>query len=57
MSRVPQRNVYVREDDAELWEWAQQYARTHRWTTSAVVMMALEKFRAEVAEKRGDRSD
>lgn len=52
MSRVPQRNVYVREDDAELWEWAQQYAKTHRWTTSAVVMMALERFRDEVQPKR-----
>jgi hypothetical protein len=43
-----QRNVYVREDDRALWEWATAHAKAHRWTTSAVVMMALEKLRDEV---------
>lgn len=37
--------VYVRQDDEELWRWAQAWAHAHRMAVSAVVMTALEAFR------------
>ena len=52
MPHVPQRNIYVREEDRELWEWVQAYARAHRMTVSAVVMTAIERYRAEREQGR-----
>lgn len=40
-------SVYVSERDTALWRWAEQYAREHRMPTSQLVMMALERYRAE----------
>lgn len=54
MSNVPQHSVYVRSEDRELWDWAQAYARAHRWTTSAVVMIALERLREEIQRQSHD---
>jgi hypothetical protein len=40
--------IYVREDDAELWEWAVAYARSKRMPVSGLVMNALEAYREQV---------
>lgn len=39
--------VYVRDEDVELWQWAEAYARKRRMPTSGLVMAALEAYRAE----------
>ncbi|PSK90580.1 hypothetical protein CLV30_1385 [Haloactinopolyspora alba] len=36
--------VYVKEDDVELWERAEAYAKAHRLTMSALVLTALEAY-------------
>jgi hypothetical protein len=40
--------IYVREDDAELWEWAVAYAKSKRMPVSGLVMNALEAYREQV---------
>lgn len=42
------KTIYVRDDDAELWEWAVTYAKAHRMPVSGLIMTALERYRAEV---------
>jgi hypothetical protein len=37
--------IYVRDDDAELWEWAVTYARSNRMPVSGLVMNALQAYR------------
>lgn len=44
--------VYVSERDEPLWRWARDYARHTRRSLSAVVLMALERLRAEVESER-----
>jgi hypothetical protein len=39
--------IYVRDEDAELWEWAVAYARAHRMPVSGVVLNALQAFREQ----------
>ena len=56
MPNMPQRNIYVREEDRELWEWVQAYARAHRMTVSAVVMTAIERLRAEREQDNSSRA-
>ncbi len=38
------RNIYIREDDRELWERAERYARVRRLTMSALIMNALDEY-------------
>lgn len=45
-------SVYVRDDDLELWERAEKYARRHRMPISGLVMAALEAYLADQDEKR-----
>ena len=47
--------VYVREQDVELWERAERYARSHRLTMSALVLTALEQYLAELTDDDQDR--
>lgn len=42
------KNLYVSDRDMELWQWTERYAYENRHAVNAVVMMALERFRAEV---------
>jgi hypothetical protein len=37
-------SVYVRDDDLELWERAEKYARKHRMPVSGLIMAALEAY-------------
>jgi hypothetical protein len=41
---VPNKTIYVRDDDLPLFERAVQYAKRHRSTLSGVIAMALEEF-------------
>lgn len=41
------KSLYVREDDAELWERAEAYAKARRLPMSALVMTALERYLAD----------
>jgi hypothetical protein len=43
--------VYVRDEDVELWERAERYAKARRLTMSALVLTALEAYLA--TEKSG----
>jgi len=36
--------IYVREEDMELWERAEAFARSRRLNTSALVLLALERY-------------
>jgi predicted RNA-binding protein YlxR (DUF448 family) len=38
-----QRGIYVRGSDVELWQRAEQFAKSRRLTMSATIMMALER--------------
>ena len=40
--------IYVRREDAELWEWAVAFARSRRMPVSGLVMTALEEYRRKV---------
>jgi hypothetical protein len=40
--------IYVRDSDAELWEWAVAYARARRMPVSGLVMNALQAYREQV---------
>ncbi len=42
--------VYVRDEDVELWERAERYAKARRLTMSALVLTALEAYLATEAE-------
>lgn len=42
--------VYVRDQDVELWERAERYARSQRLTMSALVLTALEQYLIDVVE-------
>jgi hypothetical protein len=52
-------SVYVRDDDLELWERAEKYARRHRMPISGLVLAALEEFLAAAGpdEKRPGRRE
>lgn len=39
--------IYVRDDDADLWERAERYAKARRLPMSALVMNALERYLAD----------
>jgi hypothetical protein len=39
-------SVYVRDEDADLWAQAEQYARMRRLSMSALVLTALEQYLA-----------
>jgi hypothetical protein len=39
--------VYVRDDDVELWERAEEYAKKRRMPVSGLVMAALEAYLGE----------
>jgi hypothetical protein len=39
--------IYVREDDLDLWERAEAYAKARRMPVSGLVMAALEAYLAE----------
>jgi hypothetical protein len=36
--------IYVRDDDADLWERAERYAKARRLPMSALIMNALEQY-------------
>lgn len=40
-------SVYVRDDDLELWERAERYARKHRMPVSGLILAALEAYLVE----------
>lgn len=42
--------VYVRDDDAELWERAEAFARERRLNMSALVLLALERYLSDEGE-------
>jgi hypothetical protein len=44
------KSLYVRDEDLDLWEQAERYARTRRLSMSALVMTALERYLAEVED-------
>ena len=46
------KTVYVRKEDAAVWERAEQYARVRRLSMSALVITALEQFLAGEAQTR-----
>jgi len=48
-------SVYVRDDDLDLWERAEAYARRRRMPVSGLIMAALEAFLTD-AEPDGKRS-
>lgn len=50
------RTIYVREEDVALWERAEQYARAHRLTMSALILTALERYLADVEEDQDSSS-
>lgn len=39
-----QKGIYVKDDDIDLWERAEAYARARRITMSALIMNALERY-------------
>jgi hypothetical protein len=45
--------VYVRDEDVDLWERAERYAKARRLPMSALVMTALERFLAAEEQDRG----
>lgn len=49
--------VYVRDQDVELWERAERYARGQRLTMSALVLTALERYLTEVIEEDDESSN
>lgn len=51
MPKVPQKTIYVREEDVELWEHAVAYAKARRLPVSSLLMNALQEY----FERRGDR--
>jgi hypothetical protein len=44
-------SVYVRDEDLDVWERAERYARARRLPMSALVMTALERYLATEDEK------
>jgi hypothetical protein len=46
------KTIYVRVEDQDLWDRAEQYANARRLTMSALIMTALEKF---LDDHGGDR--
>lgn len=57
MANVPQKNIYVREKDVELWEWAVSYAEARRMTVSGLLMNALEDYREKIEQDRDPETD
>ena len=47
LSMGKQVSVYVRDEDVELWERAERFAKARRLPMSALVMTALESYLAE----------
>jgi hypothetical protein len=41
------KTVYVREDDAALWDRAERFAKARRLSMSALIMTALEQYLAD----------
>lgn len=54
---MPQKNIYVREKDVELWEWAVSYAEARRMTVSGLLMNALEDYREKIEQDRDPETD
>jgi hypothetical protein len=44
-------SVYVRDEDLDLWERAERYARKRRLAVSALIMTALEHYLAADGER------
>jgi hypothetical protein len=44
MPKVPQKTIYVREEDVELWERAVAYAKARRLPVSSLLMNALQEY-------------
>lgn len=40
--------VYVRDEDAELWQWAVDYARARRMPVSGLIMNLIQELRERV---------
>jgi hypothetical protein len=40
--------VYVRDSDLSLWQRAERYAREHRMPMSGLIMLAIERYLADV---------
>jgi hypothetical protein len=51
---MPDKVIYVRDSDAELWEWAVAYARARRMPVSGLVMNALQAYREQI-DRDGER--
>jgi hypothetical protein len=47
------KSLYVRDEDLDLWEQAERYARTRRLSMSALVMTALERYLDEAGDDAG----
>jgi hypothetical protein len=45
--RMGKKTVYVREDDQQVWEWAERYARERRMPVSGLIMAALERYKEQ----------
>ncbi|PSL01555.1 hypothetical protein CLV30_11343 [Haloactinopolyspora alba] len=54
MPKVPQKTIYVREEDVPLWDWAMAHAKQHRMPISGLLMTALEHYRQAVEAPRDD---
>lgn len=58
MANVPQKTIYIRKSDEDLWEWARRKAERERTTVSGVLMNALDEYRRRVeGATPDDRSD
>jgi hypothetical protein len=42
-----QKGIYVRQDDIELWQRAERFAKARRLTMSALIMTALDEYLRE----------
>lgn len=47
LPRMGNKTVYVREDDAALWDRAERFAKARRLSMSALIMTALEQYLAD----------
>ena len=45
-------SVYVRDDDLDVWERAERYAKARRLSMSALIMTALERLLAENEDRK-----
>jgi hypothetical protein len=52
---VPRKQIYVREEDAALWQRAEAYAKARRLPMSALIMNALERYLEDNSEPPAQR--